>query len=678
MNIHNLSIKRKLTLITMLTSGFALFLSSAGFLIYDLMAFRRAMSQDLTTQAQIIGSNITAALAFRDENAATEILSALKAKEEIVSAVLLAPEGQPFAFYPRGKTPRSQLLIPPNGSRTRFREGYLEVFHEIILRQESLGILYLQSDMRQWHERLANYAVIFGIFMLGAAIVAYAISSRLNKVISGPILNLEKTMSIVSDERNYALRATKFSNDEVGSLIDGFNTMLAEIQERDAALQSVNDRLARGTRELEEEVNERKQAQAELQLLNQTLEQRVAERSAAAEQRASELLRSEEALRTQTGILQCILNSMGDGVLVADTNGEFLLSNPAADQILQTRVTSANIASWRARLGLFLPDMETPYPVEQLPLSLAIRGEVVDETQVFIRHALKPDGGWISVTARPLKEERGTVMGGVAVFRDITDHKHAELELMKAKEAAEDANRAKSSFLANMSHELRTPLNAIIGYSEILQEDAQEASLQGFLSDLKRIQAAGKHLLGLINDILDLSKIEAGRMELHIENFDLSRLIQETAETIRPMAAKNGNSLELDGVEHLGSMRADQTRVRQVLYNLVSNACKFTQKGTIRLEGDRWEAEGREWVQIRVKDTGIGLSPEQSAKLFKEFTQADTSTTRKYGGTGLGLAISRRVCQMMGGSIAVESRLGEGSVFTIHLPGDAKSGKYER
>jgi PAS domain S-box-containing protein len=366
---------------------------------------------------------------------------------------------------------------------------------------------------------------------------------------------------------------------------------------------------------------------------------------------------------------------MADGVLVADTDGRLLLSNPAATEILPASATTTDMMGWNAHSGLLLPDRETPYPVEQLPLSLAIRGQVVDEEEIFVRHAKKPLGGWISVTARPLKEEQEAVKGGVAVFRDITEQKQAREDLVKAKEAAEEANRAKSAFLANMSHELRTPLNAIIGYSEILQEDAEEAKLQGFLPDLKKIHAAGKHLLGLINDILDLSKIEAGRMELHIEDFDLVALIEETAATLRPMADKNGNSLALEGLEGLGSMRADQTKVRQVLYNLVSNACKFTQKGQVTVGAMRWEAERREWIQIRVKDTGIGLSPEQTAKLFKDFSQADSSTTRKYGGTGLGLAISRRFCQMMGGNITVESQLGEGSVFTIQLPAAVESGE---
>ena len=266
----------------------------------------------------------------------------------------------------------------------------------------------------------------------------------------------------------------------------------------------------------------------------------------------------------------------------------------------------------------------------------------------------------------------------VLAMEDVTERRRAEGEVAKAKEAAETANRTKSLFLANMSHELRTPLNAILGFSEMLQEEAVAKNLDDFSVDLQKISTAGKHLLGLINDILDLSKIEAGKMELHLENFDISSLIAEVASTIEMQVEKNGNTLQIACAPEIGAMRADLSKVRQGLFNLVSNATKFTHGGQIRIEVEREIMDGRDWIIFRVSDTGIGLSSEQIVRLFQAFTQADASTTRRFGGTGLGLALTRRFCQMMSGDVTVHSVPGEGSVFTIKLPARVSETASER
>jgi signal transduction histidine kinase/CheY-like chemotaxis protein len=242
-------------------------------------------------------------------------------------------------------------------------------------------------------------------------------------------------------------------------------------------------------------------------------------------------------------------------------------------------------------------------------------------------------------------------------------------EAYEAREAAEAANSAKSAFLANMSHELRTPLNAIIGYSEMLLEDAEELGHgDNNISDLKKICEAGKHLLGLINDILDLSKIEADKMELHLETFDVSSMIEDVAETIRPLAHENSNTLRVHCPDDFGTMHTDLTKIRQTLFNLLSNACKFTEQGAITLAVSREMVDGVAWFIFSVSDTGIGMTEEQLGKLFQTFSQVHTLTGRSYGGTGLGLVISREFCQMMGGDIFVESEYGVGSTFTIRLP----------
>jgi len=241
-------------------------------------------------------------------------------------------------------------------------------------------------------------------------------------------------------------------------------------------------------------------------------------------------------------------------------------------------------------------------------------------------------------------------------------------ELRVAKDRAEDANRTKSGFLANMSHELRTPLNGILGYSEMMMEEAGDRGEEHLIPDLQKINAAGKHLLALINDILDLSKIEAGKMELYVETVDLKSVLDDVVTTITPIVTKNGIEFEVYCASDLGIVRVDVTRLRQVLFNLLTNAAKFTEKGKVSLHVSRETADGLSWTVIRVADTGIGIAPEQMQKLFQAFSQADASTTRRYGGTGLGLVISRQICRLMNGDISFKSEPGKGSTFTARLP----------
>jgi len=291
------------------------------------------------------------------------------------------------------------------------------------------------------------------------------------------------------------------------------------------------------------------------------------------------------------------------------------------------------------------------------------RGDPVRSYEAVLQHK-RGDPVPVQIHAGTAEDEAGNASANFAFITDLTQRYAMEESLRAAKCEAEEANQAKSMFLANMSHELRTPLNAVIGYSDMLREEAEDVGQADFIPDLERIRSAAKHLLSMINDILDFSKIEAGKVELYFETFDLGELCGEVEGTVQPLVTKKGNQLDVACPDTLGALRSDRTRLRQILFNLLSNAAKFTEEGRIALRA--WPEDG--CVAMAVSDTGIGMSADQLERLFEAFTQADASTTRNYGGTGLGMTITRHFTHLLGGEIYVDSVPGEGSTFTIRLP----------
>jgi PAS domain S-box-containing protein len=366
-----------------------------------------------------------------------------------------------------------------------------------------------------------------------------------------------------------------------------------------------------------------------------------------------------------------ILKSMEDALIVTDTRWRIQTVNQAALALLK--------ASERELMGMRFLDLMggEGRVVKPSGSSVALPSIVrLGTTESAVRNLeatlIDRAGNKIPVliSGSVLNDAKKQTIGIVCVAHDITARKKAEEELRVAMEAAEQANQAKSSFLANMSHELRTPLNAILGYSEMLREEAEELGQEDFVPDLSKIHSAGKHLLGLINDVLDLSKIEAGKTELYLEPVEVRHLVDEVAATVAPLVERNGNKLEVVCPAEVGSSTTDVTKLRQALLNLLSNASKFTQQGKITLTAARDRRDDQDWITFAVRDTGIGMNEVQMGKLFQAFQQADASTTRKYGGTGLGLAISRKFVRMMGGDIIVESEPGKGSCFTVLAPAE--------
>ena len=634
------SIGQKLRGIILVTCGVSILIACTALAVYDVLSFRTALIGDLTSAAGIAGSNSTAALMFSDAQSARDTLSSLRALPQVVEACIYTHDGTVFAKYARGGADPN--FTPPVRGRagTVFSSHQVVLFQPIQLGGEEVGTIYVKSDLSELYGRAERFGLIFLIVILVSFVTAYLLASRLQRVISEPILELAQTASAVSLGKDYSLRATKSSEDEIGFLADRFNEMLGHIETRESALQSAHveleARVDERTRELQNEVAERKQTERELM--------------------------------ERKSFLNSVIANSPVGMIVTGNGGIVNMCNPAFEKLF--RLKQEDI------FGRLLVDLITDKESRE---ELAVNQETVEQghaTHVFGRR-IRSDGTLVEVEifAVPIFAE-GELTGALAIYQYITDRKRAEEALLGAKEAAEAGSRAKSEFLANMSHEIRTPMNGIIGMTELALETNLNAEQREYLGMVK---TSADSLLTLINDILDFSKIEAGKLEIEMIDFEFKQSIGESLKTLAQRA--HMKNLELAwrvGPEVPEHLIGDMGRLRQVLVNLVGNAVKFTERGEVAVDVEKQaEDESGVLLHFRVRDTGIGIPKEKQKMIFEAFTQADSSSTRNYGGTGLGLAITSRLVELIGGKLWVESEPGKGSTFhfTAHFGFAADNGQ---
>src|SRR5580704_15038093 len=646
-----LSLRRKLTLVIMINTVVALCVAGTGFAEYGVYRFKELRLEDLNALANILGTNSTAPLTFKDPNSAQDILRALAAKPHILSAVIYDRDGKPFALYHHGESKDEFSAPPVESDSSRFTSNRVLIFQAINFQGERVGTVFLEGDTVEYKQLLTDYLLFFALIVAVVSLGAFAMAGRLQRPISNPILALAWTTKMVTSTRDYSIRAKKSSEDEVGILIDGFNEMLEQIQNRDS----------------------------ELRHAREDLERRVDERTLELEQEVADRQRAQEALHESEGRIRLLLDSTAEAIFGIDREGMCTFCNPATLRLLGHKSVD-DLLGVRMHSVMHHSHADgTPYPVEECPISNSLRlSEGIHSDQDLFWRA---DGTSLPVEywAYPIRKE-GESVGAVVTFLDITVRKRAQAALLEAKEAAEAGSRAKSEFLANMSHEIRTPMNGIIGMTDLALDTSLTPEQRDYLSLVK---SSADSLLRVINDILDFSKIEAGKLELEKTEFEIRDLFRDTLKTL----AQRADQKLLEICARVSpavpkTLIGDPTRLRQLVVNLVGNAIKFTEEGNVVLDTELEASTGEEvLLHISVSDTGMGIPLEKQQIIFESFAQVDGSTTRRFGGTGLGLTISRQLVELMGGRMWVESELGKGSTFHFMCnfqPGTSAATEQER
>ena len=629
------SIRRQLTLVVLCTSLLGLGIVYATFELYERASFRRALTGELSVLGETLGADSAEPLALGDTKLAKEALATLAAENHVIAAGLYDRSGKVFAEYRRAGVSRDFRIPFSQNDGEQFTADALILHQAVFLNGKKVGSITIISDLTELQVKMRGYNEISALALLLSVAATLFISSRLLRLITEPILQLAEVAGKVSSEENYALRAIPQSNDEVGKLIHSFNGMLAKIQERDTKLKEVNDelelRVEARTKELQLEVEERVCAQ--------------------------------ETLSAERQILRALIDNVPDYMYVKDTDCRFLVANFAVAKQMGAKAPEELIG--KTDFDFYPRDLATTFFADEQKVIRTRQAEINREES-----GMDPQGNVSQVltTQVPLLGKNGQVIGLVGIGHDITHLKKIQAEMQRAREVAEAASRAKSEFLANMSHEIRTPLNGIMGMTDLALETGLDREQREYLETVK---VSADSLLTVINDILDFSKIEAGKIDLESVDFDVRDSLESALKTLAVRADEKGLELLCEVAPEVPEVaRGDITRLRQVLLNLVGNAIKFTNEGEVAVKVRQGARDGDELVlHFTVSDTGIGIAEDKQQMIFDPFSQADSSTTRKYGGTGLGLTISARLVRMMGGQIWLESEEGRGSHFhfTVRL-----------